>query len=270
MPAASDLKDPLSPRHGIDRRTALLGLAGCLVPGFLRADAPTIAPERGKTWTTPLRVLVWAEGIASKSLYPDDIDGTLADDLSKREGFRAKRARLSDADAGLGDAALDQSDVLIWFGRLKHDAVPDDRVRSVVERVRAGRLGLVSLHSAHSSKPFQALMGTNCEVNSWRLDGKPEKVEVKQADHPIAKGVTGFTIPRTAMFAEPFQVPTPEAVVFQSTFEGGQTFRSGLTWTIGKGRVFYFRPGHDGFPVYHHPTVRQIIANAATWVGRRS
>ncbi len=269
MPADLDRKDPLSPRHGIDRRTALLGLAGCLVPGFLRADAPNAA-ERSKAWTSPLRVRVWAEGTAVRSLYPEDIDGTLAEDFARREGFKVARARLSDAEAGLSDAALDQSDVLVWYGRLKHDAVPDDRVRAVVERIRTGRLGLVALHSANASKPFQALMSSACEVNAWRLDGKAEKVEVKQADHPIAKGVVGFTIPRTAMFSEPFQVPTPEAVVFQSTFEGGQTFRSGLAWTIGKGRVFYFRPGHDGFPVYHHPAVRQIIANAATWVGRRS
>ena len=110
-------------------------------------------------------------------------------------------------------------------------------------------------------------MGGPCEPGGWREDGRPERVEVKAPGHPIARGVAPFTIPKTAMFAEPFRVPEPEAVVLVSTFDRGETFRSGLTWTVGKGRVAYFRPGHDGFPVLFHPSVRQVIANAAALGG---
>ena len=67
------------------------------------------------------------------------------------------------------------------------------------------------------------------------------------------------------MFTEPFKVPPPESVVFRSTFEGGETFRSGMTWTVGRGRVAYFRPGHEAFPIFFHPAVRKVIANAARW-----
>ncbi len=72
------------------------------------------------------------------------------------------------------------------------------------------------------------------------------------------------------MYAEPFQVPKPETVVFVSKFDGDVTFRSGLTWTVGKGRVAYFRPGHDAFPVLYHPSVRRVILNAARWASPTS
>ena len=99
---------------------------------------------------------------------------------------------------------------------------------------------------------------------------RPERVTIEAPDHEIARGVAPFTIPRTAMYAEPFQVPRPETVVLVSKFDGDVTFRSGLTWTVGKGRVAYFRPGHDAFPILYHPSVRRVIANAARWASPRS
>jgi hypothetical protein len=33
----------------------------------------------------------------------------------------------------------------------------------------------------------------------------------------------------------------------------------------GSGRVFYFSPGHETFPVYHDPIIQQILANAVIW-----
>ena len=42
----------------------------------------------------------------------------------------------------------------------------------------------------------------------------------------------------------------------------------------GRGRIFYFRPGHETHPTYFHRPVRQVIANAGRWAagraGRRS
>ena len=72
------------------------------------------------------------------------------------------------------------------------------------------------------------------------------------------------------MFAEPFTVPEPESIILVSTWETGETFRSGLSWSLGQGRVFYFRPGHDAFPVMFHPSVRQVIANACLWTANRT
>lgn len=217
------------------------------------------------TATNPLRVLVWAEGTAPRSVYPDDVDGAIADHLRRQKGLEVKRARLSDPDAGLSDKMLDSSDVVIWWGRLRHDSLPESRARAIADRVRAGRLGFVALHASCGSKPFRELMGSTCEPGDWCEDGRPEHVTVEARDHEIARGVAPFTIPKTAMYAEPFHVPKPETVVFLSKFEGDVTFRSGLTWTVGQGRVAYFRPGHDAFPVLYHPSVRRVIANAARW-----
>jgi trehalose utilization protein len=210
-------------------------------------------------------VLVWSENTAPHAIYPDDIDGAIGDDLRKRPGLTVARARIDDPEAGLSDASLDATDVLIWWGRLRHDEVPDARAAAVVERVRAGKLGLVALHASFGSKPFQALMGTACEPGGWRMDGRPEHVRIEAPNHPIARGVSPFIIPQASMFAEPFAVPEPEAVVLVSSWETGESFRSGLAWTVNQGRVFYFRPGHDAFPVLFHPDVRQVIANAAAW-----
>ncbi len=218
----------------------------------------------------PLRVRVWCEGTAPRSVYPDDVDGALGEDLTRREGLTVHRARLNDPDAGLSDAALDATDCLIWWGRLRHGDVPDDRARAVVERVKAGRLGFVALHASFASKPFQTLMGTPCEPEAWRNDGSPEHVVVQEPNHPLARGIQPFTIPQSIMYAEPFAVPKPEAVVLVSSWGQGETFRSGLTWTVGQGRVVYFRPGHDAFPVLFHPSVRQVIANAVQWASKRA
>jgi trehalose utilization protein len=252
----------------IDRRgfcRSLFGAAGAaLVPGLaVRGQAAPPQPS------TVLRVRIWCEGTAPKDVYPEDVDGAIAGDLRRRPGLSVETARLDQAEAGLSDAALDTTDVLIWWGRLRHDDVPDARAAAIVDRVRAGKLGLVALHGSFASKPFKALMGMPCSPGAWREDGSPEHIAIRAPEHPIARGVAPFTIPRTAVFAEPFSVPEPESVVLVSSWDTGETFRSGLTWTIGAGRVVYFRPGHDGFPVLFHPGVRQIIANSATWAGKR-
>ncbi len=43
-------------------------------------------------------------------------------------------------------------------------------------------------------------------------------------------------------------------------------FRSGCCYHRGRGKIFYFRPGHETFPIYHHPDVLKVIANAVRWV----
>ena len=223
-----------------------------------------------ETPAKPIRVRVWCEGTAPKSVYPNDIDGAIADSLRKQPGLDVSSARLDSADAGLSDASLDATDVLVWWGRLRHADLPDSRARAIAARVRAGKLGFVALHASCLSKPFVELMGGRCELGGWREDGRPERVEITTPGHPIARGISPFLIPRTSMFAEPFRVPMPETVVMTSTFDRGETFRSGLTWAVDKGRVAYFRPGHDGFPIFFHPSVRQVIANAVTWTAGRA
>ena len=72
-------------------------------------------------------------------------------------------------------------------------------------------------------------------------------------------------LPNEEMYGEPFLVPEPLETVLISWFEGGEVFRSGLTYQRGAGRIFYFRPGHETYPTYHDPTIQQILRNAVHW-----
>jgi trehalose utilization protein len=72
------------------------------------------------------------------------------------------------------------------------------------------------------------------------------------------------------MYGELFDIPAPDELVMVSWFEGGDVFRSCCTWTRGKGKVAYFRPGHETFPAYYQPEVRRVIANAVKWAAPRS
>jgi trehalose utilization protein len=45
-------------------------------------------------------------------------------------------------------------------------------------------------------------------------------------------------------------------------------FRSGVTFSRGKGRIFYFSPGDQEYPVYHQPQIQKVIANGVSWVAQ--
>jgi trehalose utilization protein len=126
-------------------------------------------------------------------------------------------------------------------------------------------MGFIGLHSAHYSKIFRRLMGTNCSLK-WREAGEKERLWNIEPSHPIAEGIGDyFEIPHVEMYGERFDIPTPDSLIFISWFQGGEVFRSGCTWQRGHGRVFYFRPGHETFPIYHDENVLRVITNAVRW-----
>ena len=107
-----------------------------------------------------------------------------------------------------------------------------------------------------------------CCFPDYRADGKPSTIRVQQADHPIAEGLPKtFQIVQTEMYNEPFHVPDPDEVIFEEVWAGGERFRSGMVWNIGQGKVFYFRPGHETYPVFKQQEVMTVIANACRWLG---
>jgi trehalose utilization protein len=176
-----------------------------------------------------------------------------------------RTATLAEPDHGLGADVLDRTDVLLWWGHTAHEEVADEVVARVVERVLGG-MGLLVLHSGHHSKPFRRLMGTTCDLR-WRHDER-ETVWTVAPGHPIAAGIPeSFVIPEQEMYGEFFDVPPPEQLVFVSSFTGGEVFRSGCCWTRGRGRIFFFSPGHETNPVYHQPEVQRVLVNAARWAG---
>ncbi len=285
------------------------------------------AQDAAKPEPPPIRVIVWDEQQpAQKKIYPDFIGNHIAESLKPIPGLVVKSVRLDDPDQGLPADTLDHCDVLIWWGHIRNRDVKPELGQRVLERIKAGKLALIALHSAHWSSPFMHAMndraaedalkalseedrksakvtliaptgfnvpkadapltpsstlktdpdGTKrlevvlplCVFPSYRADGKPGHVTTLAKDHPIAKDIPEhFDIPHTEMYNEPFHVPAPDVVIFEEKWDAGEHFRSGCLWNIGKGKVFYFRPGHETFDVYNQPIVLKILQNATLWMG---
>ena len=217
-----------------------------------------------------IRVTAWNEGRHEKSdpevgrIYPKGIHGAIASLLSTEADMTVRTATLDEPQHGLTDEVLAATDVLTWWGHMAHGEVKDEIAEKVQRRVLEG-MGLIVLHSAHISKPFLRLMGTSCLLR-WREAGEKERLWVVEPGHPIVDGLGAyFEIPHEEMYGERFDIPAPDATVFISWFAGGNVFRSGCCYTRGKGRIFYFRPGHETFPTYHQKEVQTVIRNAVRW-----
>ncbi|NNC13498.1 trehalose utilization protein ThuA [Planctomonas sp. JC2975] len=218
-----------------------------------------------------MRITVWNENFHEThqsditAIYPNGIHGAIAEGLASRlPEADIRTATLDQPHHGLDAETLDATDVLLWWGHMKHDEVSDEVVERVHERVLAG-MGLIVLHSGHFSKIFKRLMGTTCSLK-WRNEAERELVWTVNPTHPIAEGIPSpLVIGQQEMYGEFFDVPTPDELVFVSSFSGGEVFRSGMTYRRGHGKVFYFSPGDQEYPVFYHDDVRAVLANAVRW-----
>jgi trehalose utilization protein len=223
-----------------------------------------------------LRVTIWSENIQDRRdesvrrIYPDGMHSPIAEGLRRELGgnVSVRIATLEEPEHGLNAEALAETDVLTWWGHVAHDQVADAVVERVHARVLDG-MGLVVLHSAHYSKIFRRLMGTSCALR-WRSveGGERAVIWTVNPGHPIAAGVPQpIVIPHDEMYGEFFDIPPPDDLVFISSYEGGEVFRSGCCYQRGAGRVVYFSPGDQEFPVYHQPEIQRVIANSVAWCG---
>lgn len=286
------------------------GLAVLMIAGITEGKEPAV-----------VRVLVWDEQQpAQKEAYENFLGNAIAEHLKSKADFRVISTSMDAADQGLDNATLDATDVILWWGHVRHADVKADRVKEIVERVKRGQLQFIALHSAHFAEPFMQLMWERakeeavieqakltpiskidlgsppkramlqegakltpriemteagpvlvppgCIFPAWRNDGAKSTITTVAADHPIAKGLPKtFEIPKTEMYSEPFHVPTPETVVFEERWEKGEHFRSGCVWNVGKGKVFYYRPGHETYPIFKQAENLLILENAVRWLG---
>lgn len=279
--------------------------------------------------TPPVRVLIWDERQpVQMKTYGKWIGQVIGDNLlGLNKGIQITQTHLEAPDKGLSESVLDNHDVIIWWGHVRHHEISDREAAPIVERILDGRLSMIALHSAHWATPFMEAMNAktkliaqknfssgipdediefnfispggrqspvansdltpfflatrrgrstsvqvhlpNCCFPSWRADGKSSRVVVDSISHPIAAGLPlQFNLSATEMYAEPFHVPEPDTVIFRELWEKGEWFRSGMIWNIGKGKVFYFRPGHETFPVYTQSEVSTVLNNAVTFLGK--
>jgi trehalose utilization protein len=243
----------------------------------------------------PLNVLVWDENPrhAPKELYPENLRGAIVEGLKELDTaneLNVTAIHLDEADQGVPQSLLESADVLVWWGHARHGEVDDALAERVKKQVHERGLGFICLHSGHYSKTFKAVLGATGHLKGgWRESDDSETIRVCAPWHPIAQGVDDFVLPNEEMYGAPFDVPPPLEVIFQSRFSvDGATFPSGLVWTVGegidpaftsgggnaanqgegKGRVFYFRPGHETYGTYFDKNVRRVIYNGVKWVGR--
>lgn len=216
-----------------------------------------------------IRVTVWNEfynervyeGI--RNIYPEGIHHCIAEFLRKDPNLIIQTATFDQPEHGLTKEVLENTDVLIWWSHAKQEELSDEVAKRVQEYVLRG-MGLIALHSAHFSKVVKNLLGTSMTLR-WRHDDR-ERIWCTAPYHPIATGVPmQFELPKEEMYGEYFDIPKPDDVVFTGWFASGEVFRSGVTFTRGLGKIFYFQPGHEEYPIYYQKEIQTIITNAVHW-----
>jgi len=217
----------------------------------------------------PINVTVWNEfrheklNEKVKKIYPDGLHSTIATGI-KAKDIETRLASLDEPEHGLTEEVVNHTDVLIWWGHCAHAEVKDEIVKRVHKKVLEG-MGLIILHSGHFSKIFKAVTGTNCSLQ-WREAGDRERLWNIEPAHPITQGIGPYIeLPQEEMYGERFDIPTPDKLIFVGWFEGGEVFRSGCCFERGHGKIFYFQPGHETYPIYHDKQILKVIANAVRW-----
>jgi trehalose utilization protein len=221
-------------------------------------------------------VTVWNENVhehrdeSVQQIYPEGIHEALATGIREELGdaVTVRTSTLDSPHQGLPADVLDSTDVLVWWSHIANDQVSDEVASAVISRIERG-MGLVLLHSALFSKVSLTLLATTGAIHRWAPDSR-ELIWTVRAGHPIASGVPSpIVIAADEMYSEPCDIPEPDELVFISSFEGGEVFRSGCCFHRGDGRIFYFSPGDQQYPVYRHPDIRKVIANSVNWVAPR-
>ena len=242
-----------------------------------------------------IRVLVWDENPSHRSMdiYPNSLNAAIAaglKDSDTKNELEVTTACLDDANQGVTQAVLDNTDVLIWWGHARHGEVKDEIATMVKNQVHTKGMGFICLHSGHYSKTFQAVLGCTGHLKGgWREADDVETLQVCAPWHPIAEGVGSFVLDAEEMYGSPFETPQCLTMIYQSHFSvGNETFPSGMVWTVGEGidptftsgpgnavnqgygigRVFYFRPGHETYPTYFNANVRKVIYNSVRWAAK--
>ena len=220
-----------------------------------------------------LHVTVWSEGIDAKlepkaiALYPEDINTYIAGFLGENEEFEVITRNITQPENGLSQEILDNTDILLWWSHLYNDQVSDEVTNRVVNAVLNG-MGFLILHASMGSKPARKLLGQSSNVGKYREVGEKERVWVVNRSHPVVEGLEKeyFEVSQSEMYGEPYGMPTPDDIVFISWFQGGEVLRSGVSWHKGAGKVFFFSPGHEEFPVYYNKDVQRVITNIIKWL----
>ena len=238
------------------------------LPGITVKNTNLNAPEQGVDEATldATDVVVWWGHVRN---------GAVTNAHAERIAARVREGRLS-------LIALHSAHWAKPFVRLMQDRAKADALAQVPETEQATakweflndapigkgvkRDGPLTPLLAHEGEVWRLTLPF-CVFPAYRPDGAPSHMTTLLPQHPIAAGLPAkWDVSQTEMYDEPFHVPTPDAVVFEERWDKGEHFRSGCVWQVGKGRVFYFRPGHETYPVYKQAEPLKVIENAVRWL----
>ena len=262
------------------RRYCWICVAGALIATFALLAA--LSSPQSTYAKSKIRVLIWSERTEPVEVYPNGINGAFVDFLKSEKDIEAKAANLADADQGITDAVLRNTDVLVWFGHRKHKEVTAETVGLILKHVKERGMGYLPIHSSHYATAFQKILSEIAEQRGKPLtdtpgkwarvknEGRPELIHVIDPSHPITKGIKDFTIPKTENYWNPFHAPDPDVKILEGRYENDmQDGNDGLLYFYGKGKVFYFRPGHETYPIYFQKEVQQVLKNGIRYLASR-
>jgi trehalose utilization protein len=153
-----------------------------MTKGFLALAVAMIGicVGRGFAADAPVRVLIWDERQPKQKVaYENFLGNAIADYLEKQPGITVKSVALDSPEQGLDAAALDATDVIVWWGHARHDKVMADHTEAVVKRVLDGRLGFVGLHSTQFAAPFMRLMYERAKADAPKMVPEAERATAK-------------------------------------------------------------------------------------------
>lgn len=238
------------------------------LPGLTVKSTNLTAPEQGCDEPTldNTDVLVWWSHLQSPALT----------------NAKAERIASRVRDGKLALVALHAAHWSKPFVRLMQDRAKEDALAQVPQEMRGSakweylnenpiykgvkRDSPLTPSLTHEGDLWRLTL-PQCVFPAYRADGAPSHVTTLIPEHPIAAGLpVKWDITQTEMYDEPFHVPQPDAVIFEEHWDKGEHFRSGCLWKVGKGHVFYFRPGHELYPVYKQAEPLKVVENAIRWL----
>jgi trehalose utilization protein len=237
-------------------------------PGMLVKNASLASPGQGLDEATlaDIDVVIWWSHQKNPLVTEENVERLVKRVRQGRLGFLA-----------LHSAHWSRPFVRLMQERAKDDAraqLPEsERATAKFEYLNQNPLGKVPRRDApitpflRKENEVYQLTLPGCIFPAYRGDGAPSHVTTLLPSHPIAAGLPlQWDVKQTEMYDEPFHVPKPDAVVFEERWDKGEHFRSGCAWQVGQGRVFYFRPGHETFPVFKQAEPLRVVENAARWL----
>ena len=161
--------------------------------GYLQGK-PAIQPR--------IQVVVWDEQQEKqKRAYPNYLGNHIASHLQKNESLDVLSVNLNDPGQGLSDEVLENCEVMVWWGHVRHTEISLETSKKLIRRVKEGKLNLIFLHSAHWANPFIEAMN---EVVRHRVENKyaalGNKVEIEYAYIPDSNR---FTVPPLGSIVKP-------------------------------------------------------------------